>query len=287
MRTSLQQSSDVATEKPTQPREILLTLTVVDHYERSASGLTKDNFSVFEKNKPLEITSFAATETPASVAVLVDVSASQTRLASEAAKASYQFISKANQNNKYMVIAFNSKAEMLSDWSASEKDLQGALAGIVKFTPKHQTALYDSCMLALSKMAYAPQPKRVLLLLSDGMDNQSTTTFRKLLTALKRSDVMVYAIGLSSVPDLIAGEGQAVLEELASVSGGKAFFPRSRAELIDICETMALQLKGQYQIRVKTLGPPDEQFHDLKVKMTTPKGLPTLSVRYRKSYFSH
>ena len=267
-----------------------MTLTVIDHYERSASGLTRDNFSVFENNKPLEIASFAAEETPASVAVLVDVSASQQGLAAEAAKATYQFITKANKNNKYMILAFNSKAEILSDWWASEKDLQAALAGIVKFAPKHQTALYDSCVLALSELASAPQKKRVLLILSDGLDNQSMTTFRKLRDSLKRSDVLVYAIGLSHGPDansVLGQEGQAVLDELASVTGGKAFFPRSRAELIDLCETIALQLKGQYQMAVNAVGPPDEQFHNIKVKLTTPKGLPTLSVRYRKSYFSH
>ncbi len=75
------------------------------------------------------------------------------------------------------------------------------------------------------------------------------------------------------------------MDELAGVSGGKAFYPRSAAEMDDIFEQIALELRHQYSVGYR---PPsfDTKWHRIKVKVAPPRGLPRLFVRSKEGYFA-
>ncbi len=130
---------------------------------------------------------------------------------------------------------------------------------------------------ALKKCSADRIPKRALLLISDGQDNNSRYTFNELRKLLKESDVTLYGIGILSGSDAgsaMGMEGQGILDELAGVSGGKAFFPRSAAEMDDIFEQIALELRHQYSIGYKPeTFANDGKWHRVKVKVTPPRGL--------------
>ena len=107
---------------------------------------------------------------------------------------------------------------------------------------------------------------------------------------LKESDVVLYAIGIlggSDVGSSLGMEGQSILDEMAGVSGGKAFYPRSPAEMDDIFEQIALELRHQYSIGYR---PPnfvnDGKWHRVKVKVNPPRGLPRLFVRSKEGYYA-
>ena len=131
-------------------------------------------------------------------------------------------------------------------------------------------------------------PKRAVLVISAGQDNNSRYTFNELRKALKESDVEIYCIGIEeSGNGSLAMEGSGILDEISGVSGGKSFFPRSGAEMDDIFEQIALELRHQYAIGYK---PPnfvsDGRWHHLKVKVSPPRGLPRLFVRSKEGYFA-
>ncbi len=102
--------------------------------------------------------------------------------------------------------------------------------------------------------------------------------------------MVVYSIGILGGNDpgsSLGMEGQAILDELSSVSGGKAFFPRTAAEMDDIFESIALELRHQYSIGYKPNNfTNDGKWHRLKVKVTPPRGLPHLFVRSKEGYFA-
>ncbi len=85
----------------------------------------------------------------------------------------------------------------------------------------------------------------------------------------------------------LAMEGSGILDEISGVSGGKAFFPRSDAEMDDIFEQIALELRHQYSIGYR---PPnfdnDGKWHRIKVKAAPARGLPRLFVRSKEGYFA-
>lgn len=267
---------------------ITFTVTVTDTYGRFVSGLSKNAFTVFDEKKPQEITFFSDDDSPVSVGVIFDVSGSMSGdKVKRARDALSKFIQTSHNSDEYFLIAFNSRAQLLLDRT---RDGNSVLDKLTFVNTKDNTALYDACYLGVEKVQRGAHPKRALLLISDGQDNNSRYTFNELRRLLKESDVVLYGIGILGGGDAgsaLGMEGQGILDELASVSGGKAFFPRSAAEMDDIFEQIALELRHQYSIGYKPSNfSNDGRWHKVKVKVTPPRGLPRLFVRTKEGYYA-
>jgi len=267
---------------------ITLTVTVTDTYGRYVSGLSKNAFAVFDEKQPQEISFFSDDDSPVSVGVIFDVSGSMSGDKIKRSRdALSKFIQTSHNSDEYFLIAFNSRAQLLLD---KTRDGNAVLDKLTFIQTKNNTALYDACYLGVEKVQRGTHPKRALLLISDGQDNDSRYTFNELRRLLKESDVVLYAIGILSGNDAgssLGMEGQGTLDELANVSGGKAFFPRSPAEMDDIFEQIALELRHQYSIGYKpTNFTNDGKWRRIKVKVTPPRGLPRLFVRSKDGYYA-
>ena len=267
---------------------ITFTVTVTDTYGRYVSGLGKNAFTVLDEKKPQEITFFSDDDAPVSVGVIFDVSGSMSGdKIKRAREALGKFIQTSHNSDEYFLIAFNSRAQLLLD---KTRDGNAVLDKLTFVQTRNNTALYDACYLGVEKVQRGTHPKRALLLISDGQDNNSRYTFNELRRLLKESDVTLYGVGILSGNDAgsqMGMEGQGILDELASVSGGKAFFPRSNAEMDDIFEQIALELRHQYSIGYKPVNfTNDGRWHKIKVKVTPPRGLPRLFVRSKEGYYA-
>jgi Ca-activated chloride channel family protein len=250
--------------------------------------LSKGAFAVFDNKQQQEITYFSDDDSPVSVGVIFDVSGSMSGdKVRRARDALSKFIQTSHDSDEYFLIAFNSRAQLLLD---KTRDGDSVLNKLTFVETKSQTALYDACYLGVEKVQRGAHPKRALLLISDGQDNDSRYTFNELRKLLKESDVTLYAIGILSGSDAgssLGMEGQGILDELSGVSGGKAFFPRSAAEMDDIFEQIALELRHQYSIGYKPEAfSTDGKWHKVKVKVTPPRGLPRLFVRSKEGYYA-
>jgi len=267
---------------------ITVTVTVTDTYGRYVSGLGKGAFTILDEKKPQEITYFSDDDSPVSVGVIFDVSGSMGGDKIKRARdALSKFIQTSHNMDEYFLIAFNSRAQLLLD---KTRDGNQVLDKLTFVQTRNNTALYDACYLGVEKVQRGAHPKRALLLISDGQDNNSRYTFGELRRLLKESDVTLYGIGILSGSDAgssMGMEGQGILDELASVSGGKAFFPRSNAEMDDIFEQIALELRHQYSIGYKPVNfTNDGRWHKIKVRVTPPRGLPRLFVRSKEGYYA-
>jgi Ca-activated chloride channel family protein len=222
------------------------------------------------------------------VGVIFDVSGSMSGdKVKRARDALSHFIQTSHDSDEYFLIAFNSRSQLLLDRT---RDGNAVLDKLTFVQTKSNTALYDACYLGVERVQRGTHPKRALLLISDGQDNNSRYTFSELRRVLKESDVVLYAIGIlggSDVGSSLGMEGQSILDEMAGVSGGKAFYPRSPAEMDDIFEQIALELRHQYSIGYR---PPnfvnDGKWHRVKVKVNPPRGLPRLFVRSKEGYYA-
>lgn len=267
---------------------ITLTVTVTDTYGRYVSGLSKKAFTILDEKQPQEITYFSDDDSPVSVGVIFDVSGSMSgEKIKNAREALSKFIQTSHNSDEYFLIAFNSRAQLLLD---KTRDGNAVLDKLTFVQTKNNTALYDACYLGVEKVQRGLHPKRALLLISDGQDNNSRYTFNELRRLLKESDVVLYGVGILSGGDsgsALGMEGQGILDELASVSGGKAFFPRSALEMDDIFEQIALELRHQYSIGYKPSNfSNDGKWRKIKVKVNPPRGLPRLFVRSKEGYYA-
>jgi len=267
---------------------ITFTVTVTDIYGRFVSGLNKGAFTIADNKVDQEITFFSDDDAPVSVGILFDVSGSMSGdKVHRARDALAHFIQTSHDRDEYFLIGFNSRAQLLIDRT---RDGQAVLDKLTFVQTKNNTALYDACYLGVERVQRGAHPKRALLLISDGQDNNSRYTFNELRRVLKESDVVLYAIGIlggSDVGSALGMEGQGILDELAGVSGGKAFYPRSGAEMDDIFEQIALELRHQYSIGYRPVNfVSDGKWHHVKVKVNPPRGLPRLFVRTREGYYA-
>ncbi len=267
---------------------VTLTLTVTDLYGRYVSGLDKNAFSVFDNNIEQEITYFSDTDAPVSLGILFDVSDSMsgTKIG-KARKALERFINTSHPNDEYFLIAFNNRAQLLLDRT---RDGEAVLNKLTLVNPRNNTALYDACYLGIEKVTRGTHQKKAMLIISDGQDNASRYNFGEVRRLMKESDVVVYAVGINDGRDSGSADGmlgRAFLDELTSVTGGKAFYPETDVEMDEIFERIALELRHQYSIGYTPNDfQTDGKWHKVKVKVKPPRGLPRLTVRSREGYYA-
>jgi Ca-activated chloride channel homolog len=266
---------------------VTITVTVTDTYGRFVTGLGQNAFQIVDDKLPQQITFFSDEDAPVSLGVVFDVSGSMRgdKIA-KAREALAKFIDTSHSRDEYFLIGFNNRAQLLLDHT---RDSDSLLEKLTFVQTKGQTALYDATYLGVERVSRGTHPKRAILLISDGQDNSSRYTFTELRRLLKESDVIIYAIGIVDGHDdsALGYTGRAILEELSGVSGGKAFFPSTSAEMNDTFERIALELRTQYSIGYRPSNfANDGKWHKLKIKVQPPRGFPRLFVRGREGYFA-
>ncbi len=266
---------------------VTLTLTVTDPYGRYVSGLGKSAFTINDNGVPQEITFFSDSDAPVSVGIIFDVSGSMSgQKIGKARKALERFISSSHPSDEYFLIAFNSRAQLLMDRT---RDGSAVLSKLTLVKPKNNTALYDAVYLGIERVTRGSHQKRALMIISDGQDNASRYNFGEVRRLMKESDVVTYAVGITDGGDVgtLGMQGQAFLDELTSVTGGKAFYPQNDVEMDEIFERIALELRHQYSIGYTPKDfQPNGKWRKVKVKVKPPRGMPRLSVRGREGYYA-
>jgi len=281
-----------ADKKPTQTLKIdvdlvLVNATVTDSLNRYVSGLETNHFQIWEDKVEQKAEYFNAEDVPISVGVIFDVSGSMKDKIATARNAAATFLKTGNPEDEYFLVEFANRPEVATDFTTDVTKLQSKLL----MTPaKGMTAMYDSVYLGLEKLREGGNPKKALLLITDGEDNRSRYTFQNVKDFVKEQDVQIYGIGIVDdwSSQLSAGHsGRAMIEELADTTGGRAFFPDSVYELEDICTKIAIELKNQYVIGYhSTNGAKDGKWRKLRMKVNPPKGIQHLNVRYKQGYYA-
>ena len=266
---------------------VLVNATVTDPSNRFVTGLEKDHFQIFEDKVEQKITQFSNEDIATSIGLLFDVSSSMGDKISRAKDAAVAFLKTSNPDDEFFLLTFADKPSLDEEFTNDVADIQNRLA---YKGAKGSTTLYDAVYLGLEKMKQGHNPKKAILLITDGEDTRSRYSLVNVRNAVKESDVQIYAIGIvnSYYSDFSQGRsGRAVLEEMTEITGGKAYFPNSVYELEDICTKIAIELKNQYVLGYASTNPAkDGRWRKIKVKLNAPKGLPSLSVRSKSGYFA-
>src|SRR5215213_6137007 len=177
-------------------------LTVTDSKGRLVLGVRRKSVTAFDGGEPSEIVSFGAPDAPASIMFLVDTSSSAFGLGKDSPRLAILksalpvFLELGNPSNEYFVTAFNQKPQILLEGSRDASAVLAAFDRLAGADLSGQTALNDALYLSLNKLALHPARKRVLVLFSDGQENESKYSPADVMRARKESDVIVSAVGL-------------------------------------------------------------------------------------------
>jgi VWFA-related protein len=200
-----------------------------------------------------------------------------------------QFLRAANPEDEFFLIEFNNEAALSAEFGTSPAEIQNRLT----FTQaKGSTALLDAVYLAMNRMLRARNPRKALLIISDGGDNASRYTEREVKNAVREADVQVYAIGVYETLDFRSrtpeeAHGPELLAELSQQTGGRAFVAANLAELPDIAAKIGIELRNQYVLYYspKNLAR-DGKYRHVQVKLVKKHGLPALMAAFRTGYFA-
>jgi Ca-activated chloride channel family protein len=264
-----------------------VTVTVTDSYGRFVTGLSKDQFEVYDDKIKQDIALFSDDDAPVSLGIVYDVSGSMKERIHRSLQALKRFIETSHDDDDFFLMAFNNRANLVEDFTVSAEKV---LSHLMFVQPHGSTALYDAAYLAVEKIRQGRHPKKALLIISDGQDNNSRYTYNELRKRVKESDVQIYCIGITDpATDSLSAFGRSVLEEIARMTGGRAFFPNAynEPELVEICTRIALELRHQYAVGFYPTDVQSEaKWHKVQVKVKPPKGLGRLSVTYKDGYES-
>jgi Ca-activated chloride channel family protein len=301
------QTSQPASVKPSlqNAEPFILNVTVTEKSGSYVMGLKSDDFEVTIDNKPAPIVSLSLVDSPVSIGILLDSSGSVGgRSRQEATKtfvalreAIRHLLGSSNQANKYFLIGFNTKPQLLTDWTS---DLAAIMDTFHDLRVYGNTALYDACYAAIDKLHDAPHAKRAIILVSDGQDNLSHYSFKELRDLLRESNVLLYSINLDTTSEVFGGsslemEGKGVLEELSFISGAKSFSEKDGAPLKlkdanALFEIIANDLRNQYTLSIVPSEPlASKKWHKIKVKVNPPRDsqpqVKGISVRVREGVY--
>ncbi len=261
-------------------------MTVTDKKNHLMVDLTKDDFRVFEDHKAQTIRYFSReSNLPLRIAVVVDTSNSiRERLRFEE-EAAVDFLSAALRPGRDLafVLAFDVESQIVQDYTDDMEKLGNAIRSL---QAGGGTGLYDAIYSSCKeKMLFFPPPepylRRVMIVISDGLDNQSEHTREEALAMAQRAEVTIFAI--STNRSGLALRGDKVLKYLAEQTGGKPFFPFEAADLAANFQEIARELRNQYSLGYVSTNPVrDGTFRTITIEARD-KGL---RVRAKPGYFA-
>ncbi len=254
---------------------VLVPVTVTDSLTRIITGLERSNFLVFEDDRPQRIEYFYTQDTPISVGIIFDRSASMGRAINASREAVTEFMKASNPEDEFFLITFAEQPTMMGGFTDKPEEIEGKLVYTV---PHGWTGLWDAVYLGLTKMTSAKHPKKVLLVISDGGENHSRYTASELRQVVRESDVQIYGVAIPGAdysPDELRG--------ISSASGGRTFIgPPST--FADVFTKIALELRNQYVLGYRpTNRKLDGKFRKIRVKLRPPRGVPPLHISSKKS----
>ena len=289
--------------------------TVLDDRGRYIADLIPEDFILYEDGEVQFIDHFAQSDDlPVSVGVLLDTSGSMERKIDTATEAVERFLRQIHQDDEIFLITFNDRARLIQDFTDDRGRLANALRRV---RVGGGTALYDALALGIDHIRDGKHDKKAILLISDGEDTASTTSFERAQRYVRESEMLVYALGIApeqenavrgrvgATPPTFPGGGPTgprptgttvprdilnmdVLELFGRISGGRTWLVSGfsdnsrRNQISEALDQLADELRNQYSIGYYPGHSLDDgQWHRIEVVTRNPG----YRVRHREEYF--
>ena len=264
-------------------------------------GLKKENFKILEDGAPQQISTFNQTEAPITAVLLVEFASTNYYFIVDALNASYSFANTLKKDDWVAVISYDMKPQILADFTQDKRAVQAALNQL-RMPGFAETNLFDALFDTLDRLDRI-EGKKYIILVSTGVDTFSKLTLDKILKKVKTTkDVTIYPISVGWVErewweshgraaphgmgipvgnmDYLQADNE--MKTFASLTGGRAYFPRFQGEMPGIFSDIASDIRNQYSISYHpTNNKLDGTYRKLKVELHAPDGSP-LKIRDQK-----
>lgn len=262
----------------TQVASVLVDALVTDRTGRPIASLQPNNFTLFENDVRQTLDLVQLQQMPTSFTLLVDGSQSMSRRIDLVRATARRLTARLRPGDMVTVAPFRRSIETLTGPTTDAATIAAAIAGI---RATGGTAILDSLASLPERFAHA-EGRQVIILVTDGYDEHSTTAVADALTRIKELRATIFVIGIGGVAG-VSLKGETLLRQIALQTGGRAFFPSREEQLPDVYETITANVHSRYLL---TYTPeqqePDGRFRRIRVAVDDPE----YSVKARDGYFA-
>jgi Ca-activated chloride channel family protein len=256
-------------------RLVEIPVSVSDLWDRPRLNLRQSDFRILEDGVEQQIAAFSTADAPMSTGVVFDTSGSMKSSIGDSREALNQLFKTAGIQDEFFLLRFSDRPEMVAPFMNDTGEVIRRLGMVV---PRGWTALYDAIFYSMQAMRRAAHPRRALLVLSDGEDNNSRYSEAEVLSLVRESDVRVYAIGLFRQTH--------ALEKMAAETGGRMIWVHKLSDLADAVEKLTLEMRNTYVLSYFSKNAQsDGRYRKVKVEVAPGENGQPLRVSWRHGYY--
>ncbi|HEY3131730.1 MAG TPA: VWA domain-containing protein [Acidobacteriota bacterium] len=287
---------------------VRVPLTILDSSGRPLTDVRAQDLQVFENGQRRPIINFVQDQGPVYVALLIDTSGSLQEEMGELKYSAQQFVRHFSDQDRICVATFSSDVELLQDWTNNKRKVRHSISSAAE---GFRTALFDALYALAEEQLKNVKGKRAIILLTDGMDNDSRLGLEDVRRCLLKDSVAVYVVSKTRILEAEVQKSQRVqflqrvlkdltgksddvvqkivekkerqMVDLAETTGGRIFFPDQRSEYRNIYEEVARELKQQYLLTYPPLSPDRNAKEFKRIEINLPAKNAMLI--YRRGYY--
>ena len=261
-------------------------VSVSDAHGEPVAGLQKENFRTFDDGVERPITYFASVEASAQVLVIVETGPAVYLIHKQHLAAAGALADGLAAEDEVALVAYDQAPRVLLPMTADRAALVRAMQGLEYSLGSGELNLFDAISTAVDWLAPAPG-KKVIVLLSTGLDTSRAGQWEALVEKLRGSEVSIFPVALGGElrstkqkkkskttenhSSLSFEQADRALNSLAQITGGRAFFPRSAADFAPIYRLVAATLRHQYILGIEPAAR-DGRFHTITVQVLDANG---------------
>ena len=253
-------------------KAVLVPVTVTDTGDRPVEGLRKEDFQVFEDDVKQEIIAYSTEDVPASVGLVFDSSGSMSSKIIPSVDAVEQFFQTTLPGDEFALVRFSDRPQFMGGFTPNIGEVSRWLHSM---RAAGWTALNDALYLSIQKMKAAKNARKVILVLSDGGDNNSRYSTREIRELVREAGVSIYSISFF--------QGSHLLESVSDETGGRLIHVHRLSELPDAIEKLSRTIRSQYVLSYYSSNSQnDGKYHRVRVALNQP----ALRVSWRHGYYA-
>ena len=262
-------------------RLTLIPVTVTDPLGAPHMDLSQADFRLFEDGVEQELKYFSSDDSPVSLGVVFDASRSMAGKLDQSRAAVSRFFTTETRGDEFFLVDFSDAPRTLCDFTADTEQIEKSLVNI---QPRNWTALFDAVYMAVQKMKGAKNPRKALLILSDGGDNFSRYTQSEMKSLVREADVAIYSIALVSGP--LQRRHAGLLRGLSELTGGRTYEVEKMSDLSQAVAKVSAAMRNRYLLGyVSNNLASDGLYRKIDIRLKQPTDQPRLRASWRTGYY--
>lgn len=243
-------------------------------------GLPQSAFHVYEDGHEQEIILFSQEAVPTRIALVLDISGSVRTEWGTIKHATNKFLENLKREDEFSLVTFNTEIRLKMDWGRKTDRIDNVLSSIYC---KDNTKLFDAIWVVCNDVFKGIEEKKAIIIMSDGLDNESSVSFNEALQAAVRSEAAVYVVSKTeavrqmylsyyeNVPQKEFLQADLILRKLAYETGGRVLYPNSFGQLDNVYAEVDEELRNQYTIGyLSTNTAKDGSYRRIEVRVAAP-----------------